>query len=171
MSRYKLICRPYRYRSYIQSDRLEIDISPTSTSTSHLPLRPLGASHRQMRCRAKQLSLAWPPLPPEPGLPGASQLPGYGALCSVAVEPHEGRVPPHGTVTLRVTLRAVHECDLQAQLFVDLPFDENSTEPAAPPLKALGRLREVERHALLKRRKSTYRLWECLHMRFVCDMP
>lgn len=94
-----------------------------------------------MRHKAKQLSRGWPPLPPEAGLPGASQLPGYGALASVAVEPHEGRVPPHGTVTLRVTLRAVHECDLDAQLVIDLPLDEEQPEPAAPPLKASLRLR------------------------------
>ena len=42
---------------------------------------------------------AWPPLPPEAGHVGASQLPGYGALASCAVEPHEGRIPAGGVVT------------------------------------------------------------------------
>ena len=90
----------------------------------------------EMRLQAARLAQSWPPLPPEPGLPGASQLPGYGALASCAVEPHEGRIPPGGAVTIRVTLRAVHECDLDGQLVIDLPLDARSSEPAAAPLKA-----------------------------------
>ena len=31
-------------------------------------------------------------------------------------EPHEGRIPAGGVVTIRMTLRAVHECDLQGKL-------------------------------------------------------
>ena len=90
----------------------------------------------EMRLQAARLAQSWPPLPPEPGIPGASQLPGYGALASCAVEPHEGRIPPGGVVTIRVTLRVVHECDLDGQLVIDLPLDGKSSEPAAPALKA-----------------------------------
>lgn len=89
----------------------------------------------EMRLQAARLAQSWPPLPPEPGIPGASQLPGYGALASCAVEPHEGRIPPGGAVTIRVTLRVVHECDLDGQLVIDLPLDAKSSEPAAPALK------------------------------------
>lgn len=85
--------------------------------------------------QASRLAKSWPPLPPEPGLPGASQLPGYGALASCAVEPHEGRIPPGGVVTIRVTLRAVHECDLDGQLVIDLPLNAECADPAAAPLK------------------------------------
>ena len=89
----------------------------------------------EMRMQASRLAKSWPPLPPEPGLPGASQLPGYGALASCAVEPHEGRIPPGGVVTIRVTLRAVHECDLDGQLVIDLPLNAECADPAAAPLK------------------------------------
>ncbi|CAK9004205.1 unnamed protein product [Durusdinium trenchii] len=90
----------------------------------------------EMRMQATRLAKAWPPLPPEAGREGASQLPGYGALASCAVEPHEGRIPPGGAVTLRVTLRVVHECDFHGQLVIDLPLDAESSElAAAAPLK------------------------------------
>ncbi|CAJ1371706.1 unnamed protein product [Effrenium voratum] len=89
----------------------------------------------ERRLQAARLAKSWPPLPPEPGLAGASQMPGYGALASCAVEPHEGRIPAGGVVTIRMTLRAVHECDLQGKIVIDLPLDEHSSEPAAAPLK------------------------------------
>ena len=99
-------------------------------------VQPTGGSHvGGDEDAASRLAKSWPPLPPEPGLPGASQLPGYGALASCAVEPHEGRIPPGGVVTIRVTLRAVHECDLDGQLVIDLPLNAECADPAAAPLK------------------------------------
>eukprot|EP00440_Ansanella_granifera_P030441 gb/GFBE01033071.1/.p1 GENE.gb/GFBE01033071.1/~~gb/GFBE01033071.1/.p1 ORF type:complete len:2256 (+),score=522.78 gb/GFBE01033071.1/:1-6768(+) len=89
----------------------------------------------EMRMTAERLARQWPPLPPEEGAEGAALMPGYGALASVAVEPHEGRIPPGGVVTIRVTLRGVRECDLDGQLVIDLPVAEGASEPAAPSIK------------------------------------
>eukprot|EP00931_Biecheleriopsis_adriatica_P029163 TRINITY_DN17358_c0_g2_i1.p1 TRINITY_DN17358_c0_g2~~TRINITY_DN17358_c0_g2_i1.p1 ORF type:complete len:2291 (+),score=504.51 TRINITY_DN17358_c0_g2_i1:620-6874(+) len=87
------------------------------------------------RMAAEQLAREWPPLPPGEGIEGAASLPGYGALATCAVEPHEGRIPAGGVATIRVTVRGVREADLEGSLVIDMPIDESTTVPAAPPIK------------------------------------
>ncbi|CAE8724279.1 unnamed protein product [Polarella glacialis] len=89
----------------------------------------------ELLAAAQRLATQWPPLPPEEGSQGAATKPGYGALASAAVEPHEGRIPPGGTVTIRVTLRAVRESDLDGQLVIDLPVGPDTNVPAQPSIK------------------------------------
>eukprot|EP00930_Biecheleria_cincta_P031240 TRINITY_DN21698_c0_g1_i1.p1 TRINITY_DN21698_c0_g1~~TRINITY_DN21698_c0_g1_i1.p1 ORF type:complete len:2245 (+),score=433.56 TRINITY_DN21698_c0_g1_i1:107-6841(+) len=100
------------------------------------PDRSFGNAELDSRLlEATRLSSQWPPLPPEEGARGAAQMPGYGALASCAVEPHEGRIPAGGTVTIRVTLRAVRESDLDGQLVIDLPVSAESNAMALPSIK------------------------------------
>mmetsp|Transcript_89791 Transcript_89791/g.159654 ORF Transcript_89791/g.159654 Transcript_89791/m.159654 type:complete len:2242 (-) Transcript_89791:140-6865(-) len=89
----------------------------------------------QRRLQAATLAKQWPPLPPEEGAEGASMMQGYGALASCAVEPHEGRIPAGGTVTLRITCRPARECDLDGHMVIDMPVDEHSNAMAMPPIK------------------------------------
>jgi hypothetical protein len=89
----------------------------------------------ELRLAALRLSAQWPPLPPEEGSPGAASKPGYGALATAVVEPHDGRIPPGGTATVRITLRAARESDLEAELLIDFPVGPDSNDMAANSLK------------------------------------
>lgn len=88
---------------------------------------------KEVWCCAERLRLMWPPLPPNGH--AMATLPGFGALATVVVEPADGRIPAGGSVSVRVTLRADREMDLEGSFLIDLPVDPAGGLAVTPPLK------------------------------------
>lgn len=81
----------------------------------------------------QRIASQWPPLPPEGG---AKILePGYGSSASVTVEPFSGKIEAGQSITLRVTVRALRESDLQGHFMIDFPVSPEIDDLAAPPLR------------------------------------